>query len=59
MINDIKHLIKDAKFGDGGKSYTVIIGLTEASAAAVYTFKTWPELQTKQANTSVSSFVIA
>jgi len=40
MINDIKHLIKDAEFGDGGKSYTVIIGLTEASAAAVYTFKT-------------------
>jgi len=40
MIDDFKHLIKDAGFGDGGKRYTVIIGLTEASAAAVYTFKT-------------------
>ncbi|KAF8533460.1 hypothetical protein BDD12DRAFT_898943 [Trichophaea hybrida] len=49
MIDDFKHLVKDAGFGEGGKDHTAVIGLTEASAAAVYTFRTWSEPQTKAA----------
>jgi hypothetical protein len=39
MIEDYRSIIQDAGFGSGGEGHEVVIGLTEAEAAAVYTAK--------------------
>lgn len=39
ITKDFEKLIREAGFGKGGPKHTVAVGLTEAEAAAVHTFK--------------------
>lgn len=40
VTNDFEKLAREAGFGAAGPAHSVSVGLTEAEAAAVYTFKT-------------------
>jgi hypothetical protein len=49
VTKDFEKIVQEAGFGKGGRQHSVSVGLTEAEAAAVYTFKT-QEWQFKVSN---------